>query len=160
MTANLLPRRLWPALPILAAIAPADRPQRAQAKPAPAAGARASGPMHPRDAERFRAAMLPHLDAAYAFARFLCRDAAMAEDIVQDAYLTAHRSFSTWRGANPRAWLFTIVRSTFLTSLRRRRAEPALEGDDALEEVADSADTPEAVLLRQAADAVVRAAVE
>lgn len=57
--------------------------------------------------------MLPHLDAAYNFARYLTRDAALAEDVVQDAFVRAIRSFGTWRGEHPKAWLMTIVRNCF-----------------------------------------------
>ena len=66
-------------------------------------------------AERFRQTILPHLDAAYALARYLTRDPTAAEDIVQDAFLRAFRGFETWRGEAPRAWLLAIVRNCFLT---------------------------------------------
>ena len=76
------------------------------------------GPLSPREVERFKALMLPHLDAAYGFARFLSRDAAVAEDLAQDAYLKAYRAFPAYRGGDPKAWLFAIVRSSFLTWAR------------------------------------------
>lgn len=65
---------------------------------------------------RFRTEILPHLDSAYSFARYLTRDAALAEDIVQDAFEKALRSFDTYRGENAKAWLFAIVRRSFLDS--------------------------------------------
>ncbi len=60
---------------------------------------------------RFQALMLPHLDAAHNLARFLCRDADAAEDIVQEAFLRAFRSFADYRGGSPRAWILAIVRN-------------------------------------------------
>lgn len=66
-------------------------------------------------ADAFRRTMMPHMDAAYNLARYLTRDANAAEDIVQDAYLRAYRSFETWRGEAAKPWLLTIVRNCFLT---------------------------------------------
>ena len=63
-----------------------------------------------RAKERFRLLVLPHLDAAYGYARFLCRDAIAAEDIVQEAFLRAYRAFATCRGQE-KAWLLAIVRN-------------------------------------------------
>jgi len=60
--------------------------------------------------------MLPHMDAAYNYARYLTRDPHRAEDVVQDAFLRAFRSFHSWRGEAARAWLFTIVRNCFLST--------------------------------------------
>lgn len=127
----------------------ADRP------PAPQAGGEAlltSAP-DPIAAERFRQACLPHLDAAYSFARFLARDPVVAEDIVQEAYLRAFRSFRTFRGESPRAWLFSIVRNCFFDWTRTaRRPEPEMEepaGDD-----------PEAVLMRDSEAERLRAAIQ
>lgn len=63
--------------------------------------------------------MLPYLDDAFNLARHLMRNDHDAEDVVQEAYLRAHRYFHTFRGARPRAWLLAIVRHTAF-SLRRR----------------------------------------
>lgn len=149
-------------LPALAAGHPAEPPTRAAPAHRTGEDARAGPepPLRPDEAARFRATCLPHLDAAYAFARSLCRDATLADDIVQDAYLRAYRAFRQYRGGSARAWLFTIVRSTFLTSLRSKRSRPEVADDEALDRVADAADTPEGVLLREAADAAVRDAVD
>jgi RNA polymerase sigma-70 factor (ECF subfamily) len=104
--------------------------------------------------------MLPHMDACYGFARFLARDPAAAEDLVQEAYLTAYRAFGGYRGGEPRAWLFAILRSAFVSQLRRDRAwrDPASVED--AEGLADPGDGPEAQLLRAADDSAVRAAIE
>lgn len=111
----------------------------------------------PAEAARFRALVLPHLDAAYGFARYLTRDASLAEDIVQDAFLRAYRGFSGFRGGDPRAWLFAIVRSCFLTWARSR---PAWAAEEPSQETASEEDTPEAALLRRGEVASVRGAIE
>jgi RNA polymerase sigma-70 factor (ECF subfamily) len=115
-------------------------------------------PLDPGEAERFRRLILPHLDGAYSFARFLCRDASQAEDLAQDAFLRAYRGFRGFRGGEPRAWLFAIVRTSHLT-WARRRAEPPAE-PQGLEAMASDADTPEAALLRQGEVDTVRGAIE
>ena len=80
---------------------------------------------------RFEAQALPHLDAAYGLARWLSHSASDADDIVQDAFLRAYRSFDDLRGANVRAWLLAIVRNCCWTaaSQRSRWVTGAAEGD-------------------------------
>jgi RNA polymerase sigma-70 factor (ECF subfamily) len=123
----------------------------------------AGGPLSPDEVARFRRTFLPHMDAAYGFARFLSRDATVAEDLVQDAYLRAYQSFSGYRGGDAKAWLLAIVRSCFLTWVRAQRAWSEVTAPEAVETAARQAqptDTPEDVLVRAAEVADVRAAVE
>src|SRR5437762_10057715 len=70
----------------------------------------------------FEEAMLPHLDAAHNLAKWLLRNEQDAQDVVQEAYLRAFRSFGGFRGTNGRAWLLTIVRNTSYTLLRKSHA--------------------------------------
>jgi RNA polymerase sigma-70 factor (ECF subfamily) len=70
----------------------------------------------------FEAAMLPHLDAAHNLARWLLRNEQDAQDVVQEAYLRAFKSFGGFHGTNGRAWLLTIVRNTSYTLLKKNRA--------------------------------------
>ena len=70
----------------------------------------------------FEAMMLPHMDAAHNLARWLMRNEQDAQDIVQEAYLRAFKSFSGFHGSNGRAWLLTIVRNTAYTLLKKNRA--------------------------------------
>lgn len=133
----------------------ASQPPRAAAPDARPAAAEA--PLSPGEAERFRQAMLPHLDAAYGFARFLARDGTVAEDLVQEAYLKAYRGFRGFRGGDAKAWLFAIVRTSFLDWARSRR--PWADADEA-EDIADDGESAEEMLVRQADDAAVREAVD
>jgi RNA polymerase sigma-70 factor (ECF subfamily) len=82
---------------------------------------------------RFEAVILPHLDAAYGLARYLTRDDADADDVVQEALLRALRFFGGFRGegvSQGRAWLLAIVRNMAYTSRRRRQADGATESFD------------------------------
>ena len=123
------------------------------------ASAASAAPAAP-DAEQFRKLMLPHLDAAHGFARYLCRDATLAEDVVQEAYLRAYRGFHGYRGGDAKAWLFAIVRSSFLNSVRGQRRWSGLVAEAVDEDVADEAESAEQMLLREADDQAVRLAVE
>lgn len=73
----------------------------------------------PRD--RFEKVVMPHLDAAYALARWLTRNDADAADVVQDAVLRAFRYFDGYRGGDARSWLLQIVRRTCYSWLERNR---------------------------------------
>lgn len=77
--------------------------------------------MHSFRAE-FEASVLPHLEAMSRLARFLMRgNPADAEDLVQDAVLRAFEAFPRFQpGTNVRAWLFRILRNTYVDLLRRR----------------------------------------
>ena len=70
---------------------------------------------------RFQEIALPHLDAAYNLARWLARNDADAQDIVQEAFLRAFKSFGGFRGTSARPWLLAIVRNTCYTWLKQHR---------------------------------------
>ena len=76
-----------------------------------------------RTVERFRTLMLPHLDAAYGYARWLTRDPVEAQDVAQEAMLRALRYFHSFRGEEARPWLLRIVRNTWIDLRKRNRAE-------------------------------------
>ena len=82
---------------------------------------------------RFEAQVLPQLDAAYNFARWLARPPLDAEDIVQDAMLHAFKGFDLFRGEGAKSWLLSIVRNCFLDAVRktqRKRGEPVPSDDE------------------------------
>jgi len=72
---------------------------------------------------RFEQLILPHLDAAYNLARWLTQNDQDAQDMVQEAYLRAFRSFQSFRGGDSRVWLLTIVRNTCYTWLHQQRTD-------------------------------------
>jgi len=109
---------------------------------------------------RFEAAVLPHLDSAYDLARWLTRSDAEAEDVVQTACLRALKGFDGFQGANPRAWLFAIVRHAFHDWLRQRSrgheiADP-FDEEIHTQEAGSQGEGPEARLLRQADGRLLR----
>ncbi|MGO4437433.1 sigma-70 family RNA polymerase sigma factor [Rhizobium sp. RAF56] len=121
-------------------------------------------------ARRFHRTIVPHLDASYNFARFLSRDADAAQDIVQEAFLRAYRHFDGYRGGDPRAWLFSIVRNCYRAWRQdfRRKAhfeQPMPEdaaGEDAQgapREIASDEDTPEMAMLHKTDAERVRAVI-
>jgi RNA polymerase sigma-70 factor (ECF subfamily) len=85
---------------------------------------------------------LVHLDALYHTALRLTRNRAEAEDVVQEAFLRAFRSFHRFNpGTNCRAWLFTILRNVFLNRVRtqgREVLEADMGGLDQVEVTADA----------------------
>ena len=109
----------------------------------------------PEKARRFREAALPYLDDAYTLARYLLRNAADAEDAVQECYLRAFRHFDSYRGPAMKPWLFAILRNVCRAEYARRATTPT----SAIEDVPESAEqtplwheaeeTPEAQLLRR-----------
>jgi RNA polymerase sigma-70 factor, ECF subfamily len=66
--------------------------------------------------------VLPHLDAAYALARWMTRNDADAADVVQEAFLRAFRYFDSYRGDNAKCWTLKIVRRTCYSWLSRNRS--------------------------------------
>jgi RNA polymerase sigma-70 factor (ECF subfamily) len=107
----------------------------------------------------FQRTIIPHLDAAYNFARFLSRDADAAQDIVQEAFLRAYRGFGGFRDGDARAWTFTIVRNCYHAWLQEgrrksRHEQPMTDGGDSPEDPPSPAavseeDTPEMALIRK-----------
>jgi RNA polymerase sigma-70 factor (ECF subfamily) len=115
----------------------------------------------PTAVARFEETVLPHLDAAYTLARHLLRNEHDAEDVVQDAYLRAVRHFGGYRGGNVRAWLLTIVRHTCYSWLRRHQVDArATEFDEAVHGDPQTADDPEAEMLRGALREALDRAIE
>ncbi len=112
----------------------------------------------------FKQTIVPHLDAAYNLARLLSGDADAAQDIVQEAFLRAYRSFAGYRGENARAWISTIVRNCYYSWLVSRTRKSRLEVDphdfgyteELILSVSSDECTPEAMLVRDAETQAVR----
>jgi len=81
---------------------------------------------------RFEREAIPHMDAVYRFALSLTRDAAEADDLVQETFLKAFKAFDSFQeGTNCKAWLFRILRNTRINRIRSAGRE--VVGDDAAE---------------------------
>src|SRR4030081_3314825 len=108
----------------------------------------------PEKARRFRDAALPHLDDAYTLARYLLRDAADAEDAVQEFYLRAFKHFDSYRGPAMKPWLFAILRNVCRAEYARRATTPTSPIEDVVETAEqaplwhEAQETPEAQLVR------------
>jgi RNA polymerase sigma factor (sigma-70 family) len=101
----------------------------------------------------FEAMMLPHMDAAHNLARWLLRNEQDAQDVVQEAYLRAFKSFGGFHGSNGRAWLLTIVRNTSYTLLKKNRAADLTTSfDEEIHAVGHESVSP-ATILEHAEDA-------
>ena len=115
---------------------------------------------------------MPLLPSLYNVARWLARDPAEAEDLVQETFLKALRGFPSFEpGTNFKAWIFRILRNTYLTSrtglaaMRTVSLEEQMDGrDDSVGtryiEAAIDRQTPEINLMRLADQAALQAAME
>ncbi len=111
--------------------------------------------------KQFEAAMLPHLSAAYNLARWLTRNSNDAEDLVQEAFLRAFKSFDGFRGGDGRAWLLTIVRNTCYSWLQANRAQELTTAyDEAIHTVEDDSRNPEILLLESADNQLLKETLE
>ena len=109
----------------------------------------------PEQTRRFRELALPYLDDVYTLARYLLRDAADADDAVQECYLRALKHFHTYQGPSIKPWLFAILRNVCHAEYARRAGAPST-GADELPEDAERAplwqeaqETPEARIVKQ-----------
>ena len=108
----------------------------------------------------FEETVLPHLDAAFNYARWLARNETEAEDVVQDACVRAMRFFSSLRDDDARPWLLAIVRNTWYSRVSRRGTTMEAALDTTSDERPDDALDPEERLLQQHTVERVRAAIE
>jgi RNA polymerase sigma factor (sigma-70 family) len=115
-----------------------------------------------RSAE-FEQLVLPLFPSLYNHAHWLTRDQAEAEDLVQETFSKALRAFDSFQpGTNFKAWIFRILRNTFLTTRTGIAASRTvfLEDDPTTIDVAGTGPTPEDILIRLDNQAVLHAALE
>lgn len=75
--------------------------------------------------QEFSESAVEHIDALYRFALSLTSDEVAAKDLVQETYLKAYRFKDSFRqGTNIKAWLFQILKNTFINSYRRKQRSP------------------------------------
>ena len=100
-------------------------------------------------AATFEELAVPLFDQLYNFAHWITQDATEAEDLVQETYTKALRGFSGFQiGTNFRAWMFRILRNTFLTSRSGLKSTSVDELE--VESIASNHPTPEAILVQRA----------
>jgi RNA polymerase sigma-70 factor, ECF subfamily len=114
--------------------------------------------MAPRD---FDTVVAPHLDAAFNYARWLTKNDADAEDVLQDAAMRALRFLPSLRNDDARAWLLTIVRNTWYgRAAKRGDARRATPYEEATDERRDDTLGPEALVVQRQTVEQVQHAVE
>lgn len=114
----------------------------------------------PVPAATFEELALPLFDQLYNFARWLTHDAAEADDLVQETYAKALRGFPSFRaGTNFRAWIYRILRNSFLSSKTGLKNTVVFDEED--REIAPAEEsTPETALIAQATRETVQQALE
>jgi len=106
---------------------------------------------------------MPLFPRLYNFAHWLTQDRASAEDLVQETYMKALRGFPSFKqGTNFRAWIYKILRNTFLTTQAGLKASAliSLDSDDDKPVEPASPETPESALLARAQQETIQRALE
>jgi RNA polymerase sigma-70 factor, ECF subfamily len=104
---------------------------------------------------------MPHFASLYNLACWLTQDRAGAEDLVQETYVKALKGFPSYhQETNFRAWMYRILRNTFLTTQAGLKATASLDSDDVrvVEPATDA--TPEVVMLARVEQETIRKALE
>lgn len=113
--------------------------------------------------DEFEALALPLFSALYNLARWLARNDADAEDLVQETYSKALRGFDSFeRGTNFKAWIFRILRNCFLTSKTGLAYSKTVFLEDVPEAAEGSVETttPESIMMRSAETTAIQNALQ
>jgi RNA polymerase sigma-70 factor, ECF subfamily len=113
-------------------------------------------------ASTFEELAMPLFDQLYNFAHWLAQDRTEAEDLVQETYAKALKGFSSFQpGTNFRAWMYRILRNTFLTSRTGLKASATmpLDAEDEME-ISAGHETPESILIDQSQQQLLQTAIE
>jgi RNA polymerase sigma-70 factor, ECF subfamily len=111
----------------------------------------------------FEELAMPLFDSLYNFARWLVHDQNDAEDLVQETYLKALRGFGSFQpGTNFRAWIYRILRNTFLSSRStvERRMTVAIDEEEDSPALPTTFSTPESLLIERSSNDAVQCAIE
>jgi RNA polymerase sigma-70 factor, ECF subfamily len=111
----------------------------------------------------FEELAIPLFDSLYNFASWLVHNKSRAEDLVQETYLKALHNFASFQpGTNFRAWMFRILRNTFLSSRSTldRRMTVEIDSEDDAPVFPAISDTPESLLIERSQENAVRTAIE
>ena len=113
--------------------------------------------------DSFEDLAMPLFDRLYNFARWLTQNREEAEDLVQETYAKALKGFSSFQlGTNFRAWMYRILRNTFLTSRTGLRATStvSLDSEDDGLELGVENETPETILMKRSNSQLVQSAID
>src|ERR1700687_3317260 len=113
--------------------------------------------------DSFEELAMPLFDQLYNFAHWLTRNREEAEDLVQETYAKALKGFSSFRlGTNFRAWMYRILRNTFLTSRTGLKATTTLSLDSEEDgpELPVEGNTPEAILMERSNRQLMQSAID
>jgi RNA polymerase sigma-70 factor (ECF subfamily) len=113
-------------------------------------------------AATFEELAMPLFDQLYNFAHWLAQDRMEAEDLVQETYAKALKGFASFQaGTNFRAWMYRILRNTFLTSRTGLKATAivTLDSDDS-PELSAGPETPETILIENSQHQLLQTAIE
>ena len=114
-----------------------------------------------RIAESFEELAMPLFASLYNFAQWLTQNRDEAEDLVQETYMKALKGFASYQqGTNFRAWIYRILRNTFLTSRSGLREKVTVPIDDEDHELPAVSHTPESEMLARADLQLVQNALE
>jgi RNA polymerase sigma-70 factor (ECF subfamily) len=111
----------------------------------------------------FEQLAMPLFGKLYNFAHWLTQERAAAEDLVQETYMKALRGFSSFQqGTNFRAWMYKILRNTFLTTQTGLKAAAfvSFDSDDDTRTEPTATETPESVLLARVELETIQNALE
>jgi len=111
----------------------------------------------------FEELAMPLFDSAHNFAHRLVQNQNDAEDLVQETYLKALRNFTSFQpGTNFRAWIFQILKNTFLSSRSKleRRMTVAMDPEEGSPVLPATSRTPESALIERSGIDAIRYAIE
>jgi RNA polymerase sigma-70 factor (ECF subfamily) len=119
----------------------------------------------PPQSGTFEELAMPLFGQLYNFAHWLAQNREEAEDLVQETYVKALKGFATFEpGTNFRAWMYRILRNTFLSSRTGKRAAQTVPLDEADEQAVAAAvtdsQTPEAILISRSHQDLLQSALE
>jgi RNA polymerase sigma-70 factor (ECF subfamily) len=94
----------------------------------------------------FEVEFLPHIDAMYNFAYRITYDEDSAKDLLQDTYYKAYKFIESFQvGTNAKAWLFRILKNSFINEFRKKNKEPAMVDYQDVETYYNSDDVNEVI---------------
>src|ERR1700719_2363569 len=109
----------------------------------------------------FEELAMPLFDQLYNFAHWLTQNREEAEDLVQETFVKALRGFSSFQqGTNFRAWIYRIVRNTFLTTQAGLKAMSSFDSEEEGVPEPETRETPESILLAMHEQEIIRGALE